>query len=181
MNDLVSRAREFATECHGGQIRKYDGTPYTMHLYRVSELVSMAHIPNTSTAVAASWLHDTLEDTNTSEDDLWNNFGFTISATVYGLSDLQTPDKGNRTERKMNCASKLCNIGSEFFATMIHTIKAADLIDNGRSIMKHDPKFARVYFAEIRDMIHNGSLRQAYRPLLSGLVDLTNQYYCEFR
>lgn len=174
MNDLVSRAREFATERHGGQIRRYDGTPYTMHLYRVSELVSMVHIPNISTAVAASWLHDTLEDTSTTEDDLWNNFGFTVSAIVYGLSDLQTPGNGNRAERKMNYACKLYNIDSEFFATMIHTIKAADLIDNGRSIMKHDHKFARVYLDEVGYMIKIGSLRYAYTPFKIMLDDMIN-------
>lgn len=180
MNDLISRAREFATERHGGQLRKYDGTPYTMHLYRVSELVSM--IPNISKlAIAASWLHDTREDTNTSEDEIWLHFGLTVATIVDLLTDMQTPEVGNRALRKANYALRLSNIRCESFARITHSIKTADLIDNGKSIMRHDPKFAKVYFAEIRNMIHGGYLRYAYSALFSALVGLANRYYRESR
>jgi (p)ppGpp synthase/HD superfamily hydrolase len=64
----IELAREIATKAHEGQIRKRGietGWPYIVHPESVSKMVS--HVP---ILVAAAWLHDVLEDTKVTEDDL---------------------------------------------------------------------------------------------------------------
>ena len=61
MEDLVSRAERFARQRHSGQFRKGAAKePYTIHLEEVTSLVE--RWGGTKQALAAAWLHDTIED-----------------------------------------------------------------------------------------------------------------------
>lgn len=141
---LRDRARVFATAAHAavGQVRKYTGEPYIEHPREVAGLVAMA-TGDDPELVAAAWLHDVVEDTQVSLADVEREFGATVRHLVAGLTDVSRPEDGNRTARK--------GIDREHTAAQspgCKTVKLADLISNTRSIVQHDPEFARVYVRE---------------------------------
>ena len=139
MEDLASRARAFAVRAHGNQQRKYEKVPYVTHLDRVVALLK-DHDYDAQHLVAAAYLHDTLEDTETTLQQLIDEFGGEVAELVYWLSDLE---KGTRKTRKKMSAWRLSRAPLE-----AKLIKLADLADNTPSIVEHDPDFAKVYLAE---------------------------------
>lgn len=84
-SDLISRAYDFAKQAHATQQRK-SGEPYFVHLYATAEnLIRYQMDPVT---IAAGLLHDTLEDTETSEEKLEQEFGVEILTLVKGVTKL---------------------------------------------------------------------------------------------
>ena len=143
--NLVLKAQEFATCKHSeiNHLRKYTGEPYIVHPAEVVEIVKS--VPHTDEMLAAAWLHDTVEDTNTTIDEIEQEFGFKVMVYVRGLTDVSKPEDGNRKFRKFLDRK---HISQQLPCVM--TIKLADLISNTYSITEHDPKFAKVYIAEKR-------------------------------
>lgn len=137
---LAFRAMQFARDVHKDQVRKYTGDPYTDHLAEVAGIVATVQLDDVS--IATAWLHDCVEDQGTSLEWLANTFGFAVASGVWFLSDLET---GNRKERKALSRVRLATAPD-----WVQTIKVADLISNTSSIVKHDPKFAKVYLEEKR-------------------------------
>ena len=142
-DDLTAAARAFAAEAHGGinHQRKYTGDPYIIHPEEVAEIV--ASRPHTPEMIAAALLHDTVEDTPVSINDIHQRFGPVVAKLVADLTDISTPGDGNRVTRKA-----MDRAHSAAASNQAKTIKLADLISNSRSIIKHDPKFAKVYMGE---------------------------------
>jgi (p)ppGpp synthase/HD superfamily hydrolase len=98
--------------------------------------------------LAAAWLHDTVEDTGVTIVDIQAEFGNEVAELVGWLTDVSTPEQGNRAVRKA--------IDREHTAmapAAAATVKLADLIANSRSIIAHDPAFARVYLEEKRMLL----------------------------
>ena len=148
MTDLEQRAKRFATERHAEikQLRKYTGEAYINHPASVVKIVRSA--PHTKEMIAAAWLHDTVEDTSATLDEIESNFGIEVCQMVEMLTDISVPEDGNRASRKA--------IDREHTAkstTGAMTIKLADLIDNSASILEHDPRFAKVYIEEKRQLL----------------------------
>jgi (p)ppGpp synthase/HD superfamily hydrolase len=148
MMNTVERARIFATAAHAavGQIRKYTGEPYVVHPIEVSEIV--ASVGGTDAMVAAALLHDVLEDTGVTFDVLEAEFGSEVAELVLWLTDVSKPEDGNRSTRKA-----LDRQHSAAAPAEAQTIKVADLISNTRSIVAHDPNFAKVYLEEKRMLL----------------------------
>jgi guanosine-3',5'-bis(diphosphate) 3'-pyrophosphohydrolase len=169
MSDLVKRARQFAIERHGEQKRKYTGEPYWHHLRDVAAM-SMADTPQeTEHAKAVAWLHDTLEDTPTTYDEIHHHFGKRVADDVETLTDRGKPGvDGNRATRKAAYNDKIKS-GSH----IAHTVKAADLISNSHSIAKHDPKFSKTYFKEKGETLQ--ILDKAHPKLLGAAKNLLNK------
>jgi hypothetical protein len=140
---LISQAREFATTKHIDHKRKYTGAPYTDHLAAVANTVQS--VPHTPEMVAAAWLHDTVEDTNTAFAEIREHFGNTIANLVEMLTDVSIPADGNRAARKKKDREHLAQACPE-----AQTIKLADMLDNLHDIQNHDPMFAETYTAEMR-------------------------------
>lgn len=139
--DLYKRAMDFATEAHHGQERKYSGDPYIVHPVAVSRIVStVSHTPE---MMAAALLHDVVEDTPVTIQDLEIEFGDVIANLVYWLTDISTPEDGNREARKTKDALHYAKGPAD-----AQTIKIADLIDNSVDIYKNDPNFWKVYKKE---------------------------------
>lgn len=139
---IVSEARAFAYGAHAGQIRKYTGEPYITHCDAVAHMVVDA--AGDDHHIAAAWLHDTVEDTPVTNDDISRMFGETIAKYVEYLTDYDH-SYGNRATRKAADRTRLATAPNE-----VKTIKLADIIDNTKSIVEHDPKFAKVYLEEKR-------------------------------
>ena len=144
----VERARVFATAAHAavGQVRKYTFEPYIVHPTEVASIV--ATVPHTNEMLAAAYLHDTVEDTGVSIVDIQVEFGNEVASLVGWLTDVSKPEQGNRAVRKA--------IDREHTAmapAAAQTVKLADLIANSRSILAHDPAFAKVYLEEKRMLL----------------------------
>jgi guanosine-3',5'-bis(diphosphate) 3'-pyrophosphohydrolase len=88
-------ARQFAVEAHGEQ--RYGRAPYVAHLDEVAGVLSRFGHAEDEVSVAAAFLHDVLEDTDTTEAGLRVHFGDDIADVVLALTD---PRCGSRSEKK---------------------------------------------------------------------------------
>jgi (p)ppGpp synthase/HD superfamily hydrolase len=142
---LEDRARIFATAAHAAvaQLRKYTNEPYIVHPAEVVQILKTR--PHDPEMVAAAWLHDVVEDTGVSIEVIRAEFGSKVSDLVGWLTDVSRPEQGNRATRKAIDRAHTASAPAE-----AQTIKLCDLISNTRSIVEHDPEFARVYLAEKR-------------------------------
>lgn len=147
-NDLVQRARDFATQAHKSMNhrRKYTHAPYSTHLQNVADLV--ASVTDAAEVLAAAWLHDVVEDTPTTLEDVEAAFGESVAYLVDCLTDVSKPSDGNRSVRKQIDRQHLARANPE-----AKTIKLADLIDNCSDICKHNKRFAKVYLEEMAALL----------------------------
>jgi (p)ppGpp synthase/HD superfamily hydrolase len=147
--DLVHKAQVFAIAAHSAvrQKRKYTGEPYFVHPAEVARIV--AEVPgSTPEMVAAAWLHDVVEDTGCTYTDIHMNFGIDVATLVGWLTDVSKPEDGNRATRKAMDRAHSAAAPAE-----AQTVKLADLISNSRSIVQHDPAFAKTYLEEKRMLL----------------------------
>lgn len=144
--DVVHKAQVYAMAAHASvkQLRKYTNEPYIVHPAEVARIV--ASVPgSTPDMVAAAWLHDVIEDTGCTFTDVHMAFGIDIATLVSWLTDVSKPEDGNRATRKAIDRAHSAAAPAE-----AQTIKLADLISNSRSIVEHDPDFAKTYLEEKR-------------------------------
>jgi len=146
--DLVDRARSYATEAHQriNHRRKYNDEPYHVHLSAVAKTV--ASVTDDPNVIAAAWLHDTVEDTQATLEDIEASFGVAVAELVEELTDISKPGDGNRVRRKAIDRRHLAQASKR-----AKTVKLADLIDNCKDITRHDPRFAQVYLEEMDELL----------------------------
>ena len=147
-DDLVIRARDYGTRAHQriDQHRKYTNQPYEVHLKAVSIL--LAEVTDDPAVIAAAWLHDTVEDTEATIEDIRAEFGDRVARLVGELTDVSKPSDGNRAVRKAIDRAHLAGASSD-----AKTVKLADLIDNCRDICAHDKGFCRVFLGEMAALL----------------------------
>jgi hypothetical protein len=148
MDDLAERAGLYATSAHAriNHLRKYSMQPYDVHLKAVAEIV--ASVTDDQALIASAWLHDTVEDTPATFDDLEREFGADVMNLVKELTEVSKPGDGNRAMRKAIERQFLAGVSPR-----AKTVKLADIIDNCDDICRHDPKFGRVYLAEMQSLL----------------------------
>ena len=83
--DLVGRAYDYAQEKHEGQMRS-SGDPYFSHPVAVAEILAGMHLDSAS--IATALLHDTVEDTSASIEDIQKKFGDEVAQLVEGVTKL---------------------------------------------------------------------------------------------
>lgn len=164
----ILEAVEFAIEAHKGQIRKYTGEPYVLHVIRVARhCYDASHLDEDM--LIAALLHDVLEDCpKISKDEIKNKFGLKVLEIVVGLTDTCVVE-GNRMFRKAKDRDRIINCGRE-----VHTIKCADCIDNLPSIIENDPLFSTVFISENLMIIPR--LHKADRALKRKALDMLYRY-----
>lgn len=142
-NNIIEKARIFATKAHASidQRRKYTNEAYIVHPAEVAQIVES--VPHTKAMVAAAWLHDVVEDTPITLEEIYTEFGQEIGDLVEMLTDISKPEDGNRKTRKAIDCEHTAKASPE-----AKTIKLADLISNTTSIVEYDPGFAKVYLRE---------------------------------
>ena len=142
---MEEEALEFARKAHGDQQRKYTEEPYIEHPKRVAKTV--ATVPHTTAMICAAYLHDVVEDTDVSIEDIERKFGREIAGLVHELTDEYVKENYphlNRRKRKGKEVERQAKMTAE-----AKTIKLADVIDNSRDIIKNDRNFARRYIPEM--------------------------------
>ncbi|MGK3129487.1 HD domain-containing protein [Pantoea sp. C8B4] len=142
-DSLEEQARRYATQAHAaaGQRRKYTDEPYIVHPAAVAELVRS--VTDDEQMIAAAWLHDTVEDTPSTLQDIESHFGPRVAKLVDMLTDCAQPKAKNRAARKLAHFRHTAEACPD-----AQTIKLADIIDNTRAIVHFDPDFARIYLIE---------------------------------
>lgn len=148
MLEIQAKARGYAIAAHDGigQTRKYTGAPYHTHVIAVAEIVNT--VPGaTPEMVAAAYLHDTVEDTPVTIEDIRNEFGGVVASYVGYLTNVKDYSI-NRAQRKVLDYYRLIDAPNA-----VKTIKLADIIHNTGSIVEHDPKFAKRYLAEAKKLL----------------------------
>lgn len=178
MQSLEERARRFATEIHAaaGQRRKYTDEPYIVHPAAVVELVRS--VTDDENMLAAAWLHDTVEDTRATLEDIAQQFGDEVAGLVGMLTDKKQPQAKNRAARKIAHFRHTADA-----SPAAQTIKLADIIDNTRAIVQYDPHFARIYLVEKQvqiTLLREGSAelwRQAQVIIEQGIAQLRQRPY----
>ena len=90
----LEKAIEFAVKAHAGAVRKGTDTPYIVHPIEVMKIVC-ALTDDVDVRIAAV-LHDTVEDTSTTIDDIADKFGGRVKGLVADESENKRPDKPER-------------------------------------------------------------------------------------
>src|ERR1700730_16349528 len=99
---LVSEAAEFAARRHTGMQRKGRGNePYVNQLAEVANLLAIATDGTDAELEAAGWLHDTIEDTETTREELAEKFGERVAALVVEVTDDMTLPKNQRRQKQI--------------------------------------------------------------------------------
>ena len=147
--NIAERARVFAIAAHSAvkQVRKYTGEPYWVHPAEVAGMIEALE-GGTFEMIAAAWLHDVVEDTGVTIELIRAEFGVEVADIVGWLTDVSRPEDGNRAVRKAIDREHTARAPAE-----AQTVKLADLIVNSRSILAHDPAFAKVYLEEKRMLL----------------------------
>jgi guanosine-3',5'-bis(diphosphate) 3'-pyrophosphohydrolase len=138
---LVSEAAELAARRHNGMARKGRGNePYINHLAEVANLLSATEGADAE-LVAAGWLHDTIEDTETTREELAQKFSERVAALVVECTDDMSLPKVERrrlqvvnashkspSARLIKIADKISNIGARILPDP-SAEERADLVD----------------------------------------------------
>jgi (p)ppGpp synthase/HD superfamily hydrolase len=129
---LVSEAADFAARRHSGMARKGRGNePYVNHLAEVANLLAIATDGTDAELVAAGWLHDTIEDTETTREELAQNFSKRVAALVVEVTDDMTLPKDQRRQQQI--------IDAPNKSSGAKLIKIADKISNIRARIPPQP------------------------------------------
>ena len=139
----VKEASYMAIAAHGSQT--YDGYPYYYHLEEVVKILHEFHFIDDKYKIAG-YLHDILEDTALSYNDIKNKFGEEIAEIVYCVTD----ELGrNRKERKTKTYPKISANKDAII------IKLADRIANVRNSLSKGHKMGGMYRKEYKDFKSN--------------------------
>lgn len=145
----ISKALKFAELKHQHQVRKYTNEPYVNHCVNVANILN--ELEYHPTIITAALLHDTVEDTQTTIEEIESEFGILVARLVEQLTDVYTSrafPNIKRKERKLLECYRLSKITAD-----AKTIKLADLIDNTSSIVERDPAFAKIYLKEKEELL----------------------------
>ena len=130
--DIIKQAYNFATRAHEGQLRE-SGEPYMQHPIRVATIVSR-EMGLGSTSICAALLHDVLEGTDYTIDDIENIFGRKIAQIVDGLTKIAGGIFGDKASEQAENFKKLLLTMSEDIRVIL--IKICDRLDNMRHLDK---------------------------------------------
>lgn len=127
----VRKAYEFAVRKHEGQTRE-DGSPYVLHVIDVA--IIMAEWQADRDAIVAALLHDTLEDTQTTKEEILEQFGKRVGLLVEGITKFTQADLNPALdlERKTETLRKLFDIMRLDIRSIL--VKLADRLHNVRTI-----------------------------------------------
>jgi len=138
---LVEKAIDFAVRYHGDQLRE-SGDPYYQHPIEVAYIITQLHLDSTS--VITALLHDTVEDTELTLDDISREFSPEISTLVDGVTKLTKIEFQPDNIRQAENFRKLLLAMSEDIRVLL--VKLADRLHNMRTIdfIKSGEKRARI-------------------------------------
>ena len=131
---IIDKAVDYAKAKHASQLRK-DGSPYIIHPLAVAQIVTEMGLD--IDAILGALLHDTIEDTDTSHEDIEKLFGPTVAELVEGVTKLTRADFSSREQAQMENLRKMFMAMSKDIRVVL--IKIADRLHNIRTMQYQSP------------------------------------------
>lgn len=133
--DIITKAFNFARQAHKG-VRRLSGEPYIMHPIAVAQIAS-TEMGLGSTSISAALLHDVVEDTDYTVEDIENMFGPKIAQIVDGLTKISGGIFGDKASAQAENFKKLLLMMSDDIRVIL--IKICDRLHNMRTLDGQPP------------------------------------------
>jgi myo-inositol-1(or 4)-monophosphatase len=174
--NALEKAIIFAVKAHEGQLRK-DGSPFILHPLEVA--VNAGRITDDIDVMAAAVLHDTVEDTDVTAQDILENFGENIAAIVAGETENKRPEISASESWKIRKEESLRELKDSDIK--IKQLWLADKLANMRALYcdydrigdlvfarfnEKDPKEQRWYHETVLKYISELSYTEAYEEYM---------------
>lgn len=167
----LKKAYEFAQKCHSGQVRA-SGEPYFTHVEETSLLVCKLKLDEPS--VIASLLHDTIEDSDVSREDIQREFGPEIADIVEGVTKLTRIEFESREEKQAENFRKMLLAMAKDIRVIL--VKLCDRLHNMRTLQFFSEDKQRRIAEETQDIYAPLANRLGIHWLKSELEDLCFLY-----
>ena len=165
------RAFTYADAEHKGQLRK-DGTPYITHPLAVAEIV--ADLGLDADSVIAALLHDTIEDTNATHEEVAKQFGETVAALVEGVTKLSRVQYTSKEEEQMENLRKMFMAMAQDIRVIL--IKICDRLHNMRTMEYQTPEKQKQKSFETLEIYAPIAHRLGMQKMKWELEDLSLKY-----
>lgn len=177
--EKVMRAYEFAKEAHEGQFRR-SGEPYIIHPVAVAKILAGLHMDHET--LMAALLHDVIEDTAATKDQLASHFGNAVAELVDGVSKLTQIEFKSKAEAQANNFQKMTLAMAKDIRVIL--VKLADRLHNMRTLGPlHYEKRRRIatetldIYAPIANRLGINSIRVELEDLgFSALYPMRSKY-----
>ncbi len=146
-NDLVCRAFAFAYQLHEGQYRK-SGEPYIAHPVAVASF--LRDLGGDSAMIAAGFLHDVVEDTEVTLEEIEERFGTETQRLVEGVTKLSKFNFSSTTERQAENFRRMFLAMAKDIRVIV--VKLADRLHNMRTLQHLKPEKQRSIALETREI-----------------------------
>jgi GTP pyrophosphokinase len=168
---LIRKAWEFCVNHHEGQMRA-SGEPYIVHPLEVAEV--LAEIKMDATAIAAGLLHDAVEDTPATSEEIESGFGLQVAHIVEGVTKIDKIQFANREDRQAeNVRKMLLAMVSDVRVVLI---KLADRLHNMRTLEHLQPERQEAIARETMDIYAPLAHRLGMGKVRGELEDLAFRY-----
>lgn len=167
----IEKAYEWARESHEGQFR-FSGQPYIIHPIAVAQI--LADFGMDKCSIIAALLHDIVEDTNTTIDDVRDRFGDEVASIVDGLTKMGKVPLKTKEEQQAENVRKMLIAMSQDIRVII--IKLADRIHNLRTLSYMRPQKRRDKAQETLEIYAPIAHRLGIRAMKEELEDLAISY-----
>src|SRR5271154_3212972 len=168
---IIRRAWEFCVQHHSGQLRA-SGEPYVLHPLEVAQV--LAEMKLDSTAIAAGLLHDAVEDTPVTTEDITEQFGEQVAHIVEGVTKIDKIQFANREDRQAeNVRKMLLSMVSDVRVVLI---KLADRLHNMRTLEHLQPDRQQGIARETLDIYAPLAHRLGMGQVRGELEDLAFRY-----
>jgi len=168
---LIQRAYIYASRKHEGQNRR-SGEPYVVHPVAVAKIV--ADMGLDAASICAALLHDTIEDTDASRDELTELFGKDVASLVDALTKLSRVNFTRREERAAESFRKMLIATAQDIRVLL--LKLADRLHNMQTLEHLEPSRQERIAQETRDIYAPLANRLGISWLNAELEDLSFKY-----
>ena len=168
---LIDRAVDYANAKHQFQKRK-DGSPYIIHPLAVAQVV--AEMGLDMDAILAALLHDCIEDTDASHEEIEKLFGETVAELVEGVTKLTRADFSTKEQAQMENLRKMFMAMSKDIRVVL--IKIADRLHNMRTMQYQSPEKQIKKCRETMDIYAPLAHRLGMQRMKWELEDLSLRY-----
>jgi len=168
---IVKKAYEFSLQHHTGQTRA-SGEPYLVHPLQVAMVLADMRLD--TTAIAAGLLHDSVEDTKVTVDEIKAEFGEQVAHIVEGVTKISKLEFASREERQAESVRKMVLAMVDDIRVVL--IKLADRLHNMRTLQHLPPERQQKIAKETQEIYAPIAHRLGMGKVRGELEDLAFQY-----